>query len=112
MNYEEILTTSSLMVTDYSGVQFDFAYMRKPIVYYHPDTLPPHYEAGGIDYPSQGFGPICTNHETLVDTICEFIENRCKAEDEYKRRADDFFAFDDHNNCERIYRDILEFLEK
>lgn len=112
MNYEEILTTSSLMVTDYSGVQFDFAYMRKPIVYYHPDTLPPHYEAGGIDYPSQGFGPICTNHETLVDTICKFMENQCRAEDEYKRRADDFFAFDDHNNCERIYREILKFLEK
>ena len=28
VNYEKILTESSLMVTDYSGVQFDFAYMR------------------------------------------------------------------------------------
>lgn len=112
MNYEEILTQSSLMVTDYSGVQFDFAYMRKPIVYYHPDTLPPHYEAGGIDYPTQGFGPICTNHDTLVDTVCRFIENECAADDEYKKRADDFFEFDDYNNCQRIYDEILEFLKK
>ena len=44
MSYEKILTESSLMVTDYSGVQFDFAYQRKPLVYYHPDALPPHYE--------------------------------------------------------------------
>ncbi len=112
MNYEEVLTQSSLMVTDYSGVQFDFAYMRKPIVYYHPDTLPPHYEAGGIDYPTQGFGPICTNHTTLVDTVCSFIENSCKAQQEYKDRADDFFEFDDYNNCKRIYEEILNFLKK
>ncbi len=112
MNYEEILTTSSLMVTDYSGVQFDFAYQRKPIVYYHPETLPPHYEAGGIDYPTQGFGPICINHESVVDTICDFMENRCKASEEYKKRADDFFAYDDFCNCERIYKEILKFLEK
>lgn len=112
MNYEEILTQSSLMVTDYSGVQFDFAYMRKPIVYYHPSTLPPHYEAGGIDYPTQGFGPICTEHKELVDTICGFIENSCKAQQEYKLRADDFFEFDDYNNCQRIYDEIMRFLAK
>ncbi|MGN0453044.1 MAG: CDP-glycerol glycerophosphotransferase family protein, partial [Ruminococcus sp.] len=112
MNYEEVLTQSSLMVTDYSGVQFDFAYMRKPIVYYHPSSLPPHYEAGGIDYPTQGFGPICKEHDELVDTVCEFMENNCEAKEEYKLRADDFFAFDDYNNCKRIYEEILNFLEK
>ncbi len=112
MNYEQVLTQSSLMVTDYSGVQFDFAYMRKPIVYYHPATLPPHYEAGGIDYPTQGFGPICDNHSDLVDTVCSFIENNCSAMDEYKKRADDFFEFDDYNNCQRIYDEILSFLKK
>lgn len=111
MNYEKILTESSLMVTDYSGVQFDFAYMRKPIVYYHPDTLPPHYEAGGIHYPTQGFGPICTDHNTLVDTVCRFMDNGCKAETEYKLRADDFFEFDDFRNCERIYNEILNSLQ-
>ena len=34
ISYEDLLTESSLMVTDYSGVQFDFAYMKKPIIYY------------------------------------------------------------------------------
>lgn len=112
MNYEEILTQSSLMVTDYSGVQFDFAYQRKPIVYYHPDTLPPHYEAGGINYDTQGFGPICRTHDVLVDTICDLIENSCVAKQEYKDRADDFFEYDDFDSCKRIYNEILEFLKK
>lgn len=54
MSYEKVLTEASLMVTDYSGVQFDFAYQRKPLVYYHPDTLPPHYEEGGLIYDTMG----------------------------------------------------------
>lgn len=111
MSYEKILTEASLMVTDYSGVQFDFAYMRKPIVYYHPDTLPPHYESGGIDYPTQGFGPIITNHRAVVDEICKYMENSCKTEPEYIDRANDFFEFDDFNNAKRIYEEIYNSLK-
>ncbi|MBE6794271.1 MAG: hypothetical protein E7532_04935 [Ruminococcaceae bacterium] len=111
MSYEKILTEASLMVTDYSGVQFDFAYMRKPIVYYHPDTLPPHYESGGIDYPTQGFGPIITNHEAVVDEICKYMENSCKTEPQYIDRANDFFEFDDFNNAQRIYEEIYKSLK-
>ena len=33
MSYETMFRESSLMVTDFSGIQFDFAYMRKPLVY-------------------------------------------------------------------------------
>ena len=110
MSYEKILTESSLMVTDYSGVQFDFAYQRKPLVYYHPDALPPHYEEGGLIYDTMGFGPICKNNDEIVSTLCEYMENGCKMLPEYVKRADNFFAFDDFNNCQRIYHAIQEML--
>lgn len=110
MSYEKILTESSLMVTDYSGVQFDFAYMRKCLVYYHPDELPPHYDAGGLIYETMGFGPICRNHEQIVHELCAAMERQCTTEPEYIRRADDFFAFSDHNNCERIYHVVKDWL--
>ncbi len=110
MSYEKILTESSLMVTDYSGVQFDFAYQRKPVVYYHPDTLPPQYEAGGLIYETMGFGPICRNHEALITTLCSYMDNQCKAEQLYVERSDDFFYYDDFNNCERIYNEVVAFM--
>ena len=110
MSYEKILTESSLMVTDYSGVQFDFAYMRKPIVYYHPDALPPHYESGGIDYDTMGFGPICKNHDEIINSLCEYMDNDCKTKEEYITRANDFFEYDDYNNCERIYNSVEDYL--
>lgn len=108
-DYEKILTESSLMVTDYSGVQFDFAYMRKPIVYYHNPKLPPHYVEGGFFYDTQGFGEICTEHEELVETLCEYMKEQCRIKPFYKERQDDFFAFDDHDNCKRIFEDALEY---
>lgn len=112
VSYEKILCESSLMVTDYSGVQFDFAYMRKPVVYYHPTELPPHYGDGGMNYETMGFGPICVSHQQVVDELCAAMERQCANTPEYIQRADDFFAFDDHNSCERIYTEVSEWLKK
>lgn len=109
VNYEKILTESSLMVTDYSGVQFDFAYMRKPVIYYHPPKLPPHYKEGGFFYDSMGFGEICTEHEEMVNILCEYMENHCMVKPFYLTREDDFFAYQDLNSCQRIYDDMLEY---
>lgn len=109
LSYEKILTESSLMVTDYSGVQFDFAYMKKPLVYFHPSQLPAHYDDGCFFYDTMGFGEICTSSEQLVDTLCAYMENGCKMSEKYLNRVKDFFHYDDHNNCERIYQDILKF---
>lgn len=111
MSYEDILTEASLMVTDYSGVQYDFAYMRKPLLYYHPDALPPHYEAGMMNYETMGFGAICKTEKALVDQLCEYMENGCKIKPEYRRRAEEFFAFDDYDNCKRICDDVSKYLE-
>lgn len=112
LSYEKILTESSLMVTDYSGVQFDFAYMKKPLVYFHPSQLPAHYEDGGFFYDTMGFGEICTESEQLVDTLCEYMENGCVMKPEYVARVVEFYEYDDHNNCERIYKEILKYQQQ
>lgn len=109
INYEEILTESSLMVTDYSGVQFDFAYMRKPVVYYHPPKLPPHYKEGGFFYDTMGFGEICTEHDELVNNICNYMLNNCDVKPFYLARQNDFFAHEDLNSSRRIYDDMLAY---
>lgn len=111
VSYEKLLTESSVMVTDYSGVQYDFAYMRKPIVYFHPEELPPHYNNGSIDYEKEGFGPITTNIDELVKTLCELIKKDCKNTDKYIKRANKFFTYNDLNSSERIVKEIEKFLQ-
>ena len=109
MSYEKILTESSLMVTDYSGVQFDFAYQRKPLLYYHPAELPPHYTEGGLIYDTMGVGPICTTHEEIISALCEYMREGCQMKEEYRERADRFFAYDDFHSAERIWQAVMEF---
>lgn len=108
LNYEKILTESSLMLTDYSGVQFDFAYMYKPIIYFHPDELPPSYEEGEYKYETMSLGDITRNNEETVDLLCEYMENDCKIKEKYKERIDQFFKYHDNNNCKRIYDEIMK----
>ncbi|MCD7808451.1 MAG: CDP-glycerol glycerophosphotransferase family protein, partial [Erysipelotrichaceae bacterium] len=111
MSYEKILTESSLMVTDYSGVQFDFAYQKKPILYYHPDRLPPQYDESCFKYDTMGFGPILESHTEIVDSLCEYMKNQCQMKEEYITRVDEFFAYSDFNNSERIYENVIELIK-
>ncbi len=112
MSYEKILTQSSLMVTDYSGIHYDFGYMRKPIIYYQPKEVPMRFEEGGMKFATMAFGPVCSEYEDAVKLICEYMNNNCEMPQEYRKRADDFFAFDDFSSSERIYDAILKWTDE
>ena len=106
-SYQELLNNSSLMVTDYSSVYFDFAYLKKPVIYYHPvDDY--HYEESYFDYETMGFGEVISSEDDLISKIEEYVENDCRMEDEYQKRVDDFFTYRDKNNCKRVYDWINE----
>ena len=107
MSYEKEFCESSLMITDFSGIQFDFAYMRKPLIYLHHNAIPQHYAEGTFHYKTMGFGEIVHNNDDLIDLLIDYMKNDCKMKDEYRRRADDFFYYNDHNNCERIYKEMI-----
>ena len=74
--------------------------------------MPPHYKTGVYDYNSMAFGSICKNENDLVNELCEYMENNCQIKEEYKKRADDFFAFSDYDNCKRIIKEVDEYLRK
>ena len=115
VNYNEIYAKSKLIVTDYSSVVFDFAYLRKAVIYSQFDIekfYESHsYKSGYFDYEKDGFGEVEYDIEGTVNRIIEYIENDCKLKPEYRRRIDEFFAFDDKNNCKRVYEKIIENLK-
>lgn len=101
-SYQELFNNSSVLVTDYSSVFFDFAYLKKPVVYYHPaDDY--HYEKSYFKYDTMGFGAVVKSENELIEKLFEYIANNCEMEDEYKKRVDDFFTYTDQNNCQRVY---------
>ena len=109
INYESILSESSLMLTDYSGIQFDFAYMRKPVLYYHPDTLPPQYDSNVYDYETKALGPVLKNHEEVVEALCRYMRNNCKMEKKYEDRVNTFYAFNDRENARRAFEEGIKY---
>lgn len=115
-NYNKIFRENALLITDYSSVHFDFAYMKKPIVYSQFDIetfFKTHlFNSGYFSYDKDGFGPVVYNYNDTVNSIINYIKNDCKMEEKYKKNVDKFFAFTDNNNCKRVYDKIIELDEK
>jgi hypothetical protein len=110
--YETVMEEADLMVTDFSGVQYDFAYMGKPVVYFHPPELPSQYEHGAMDYTTMGFGEIATTVEELVDVLCAYLRRDCAIEPRFAERIEDFFAFRDDHSRARIFADLRDYMAR
>ena len=116
-NYDvqQLMIESSVMVTDFSSVFFDFAYMKKPEVYFQFDEeeyRAKHYAKGYFDYRRDGFGPVFTSSDDVVNYLITLMKNRCKMEQTYQEKVDMFFAFRDNHNCERTYKAIKDIDER
>lgn len=110
--YRELYADSKLIITDYSSAVFDFAYLRKPVLYYQQDAdeffAGKHvYDKGYFDYEQDGFGEVEYSAEALIDRIIEYMKNGCKLKDVYRERIEKTFPYNDKNNCKRVYEAII-----
>lgn len=112
-DYREIYETSALVVTDYSSAVFDAVYLYKPVIYAQFDreqffSGEHNYRKGYFDYEGDGFGEVEYDLEGTIQRIVEYMENGCRMKQKYRERADQFYAFRDQNNCQRVYDKIME----
>lgn len=106
---QTLLKESMLLITDFSSVFFDFAYMQKPVLYYQFDEdeyRAHHYAQGYFDYRRDGFGEVVTEEAELLGLLEQYLENSCSMKAEYQSRIQHFFPLHDAHNCERIYHEI------
>ncbi|WP_296882425.1 CDP-glycerol glycerophosphotransferase family protein [uncultured Methanobrevibacter sp.] len=103
--YNSLLNSCDLMITDYSSIAFDFAYLDKPILYYQPNDDIPH-EIGYFKIDEMGFGDVVYELDDLIGKIEENIKDNCKNKSKYTDRINNFFKYHDKNNCKRVYEDI------
>ena len=111
VDYQKEFSEGSLLVTDYSSVFFDFAYLNKPVVYTQFDKetfFSSHsYSQGYFSYESDGFGPVCYDIEQTVTEIIKSIENDCKLSKKYQENINKFYIEPDGKNSERLYEKLL-----
>lgn len=108
---QSLLKESALLITDLSSIFMDFAYMRKPMIYYQFDMekfRKGQYQQGYFEYSRDGFGPVCTELSQVEEHLLKYAKNELKMEEEYKKREEEFFPLWDTDNCKRNYNAIKE----
>lgn len=110
---QELFLSAALLITDYSSVAFEMAYLECPVLYYQFDEA---FVFGGghttqkgyFDYRRDGFGPVCTDQEQLLASLEAMLQDGCEAAEPYATRMRDFFAFRDGKCSERVFRLIRD----
>lgn len=105
---QQLLKDASVLITDYSSVFYDFAYMGKPVLFYQFDDeafFSHHYRSSGEQYP---FGNISANEEDLLTELEKTCYRGMRAESKYSSDVKKFFKYHDQNNTERNFDAIME----
>ncbi|MDO5292848.1 MAG: CDP-glycerol glycerophosphotransferase family protein [bacterium] len=108
---QQLLMESAYLVTDYSSIAMDFAYMKKPLMYYqfdYPRYRQEHYGEGYFVYERDGFGPVCYELEDVIKTLKEAVASGFENDAVYLARHKGFFELCDTDNCKRNYEAIKE----
>lgn len=109
---QDLLMRAGILVTDYSSVQFDFAYMNKPIVYFQFDKERfegKHYKKGYFKYEEDAFGPCCKDVEVVSRILQDLVHSGGTQPEMYQKRIDAFFNIRDNENCKRTF-DVISSL--
>ena len=107
----DLLKDSDMLVTDFSSVYFDMAYMKKPVIYFQFDEETfnkNHYEKGYFDYRKDGFGPVLNNLEETRQCILLLISRDFVSLDKYNKNPSLFFSKKNICNSEIIFNLILK----
>ena len=108
---QELVAASDVMISDYSSIAFEPAYVMKPVFLYAPDKDDYQRNDRGLllNYDSLPF-PISTTNEELSNQIINFDEVK------YKRNVKDFFdkydVHEDGHASERAAKFIVDLIEK
>ncbi|CAM2941908.1 bifunctional glycosyltransferase/CDP-glycerol:glycerophosphate glycerophosphotransferase [Salinicoccus roseus] len=106
----ELYLASDMLITDYSSVFFDYANLRRPVLFFTYDIEKYGEQLRGfyIDMETELPGPLLMTNDAVVDAI----ENIGEIEEEYQERYDAFYdrfcSWDDGRASEKVVEAVFE----
>lgn len=109
---QEYFARSRVLVTDYSSIAFNAAYLERPVVYFQFDAdavlSGAHVgQRGYFEYERDGFGPVTPDRESTVRAIIEAVEHGGAPLPEYQRRIEETFPQRGGGCSERVVQAVL-----
>ena len=95
-NINDLYLISDAMVTDYSSVMFDYAHLKRPMIFYAYDKdwyLDEDNRGVYLDYDKQMPGPIVKNEDDLIDRIRHLDAVYDNYSDKLNQFADEFAQY-------------------
>lgn len=108
---QNLFQKAKIMLTDYSSVAFEMAYLDKAIIYYQFDKEMIYqgshiYQKGYFEYERDGFGQVLEEVEQVEQILEQILQNNGQPLPKYLIRMQDTFKFKDGRCCERVYNAI------
>lgn len=109
---QEFFARARVLVTDFSSIAFNAAYLERPVVYYQFDEeqmLDGGHTGvrGYFDYRRDGFGPVTGDSDEAVRAILESIAAGPGPSGVYAERIEATFPDRDGRCCERVVEAVL-----
>lgn len=111
----ELYLVSELLITDYSSVFFDYAYLKRPILFYPYDYEIYKDELRGfyLDYQKDLPGEIAYNPIELWDKIeCGLAQSNMSIDQRFNTFYDRFCKINTGNASKEIVEEISKFISK
>lgn len=104
------LRDSHLLITDYSSISFDFAYLNRPVIFYQFDQDQFFRARGGFfAHPNHELpGKTVRTRGELLEEIKNIVRRKWRLETEVEARISNFFDYRDDSNCQRVYEAIIK----
>ncbi|MGC5167029.1 CDP-glycerol glycerophosphotransferase family protein [Luteimicrobium sp. DT211] len=108
---QEVLVSAKVVVTDFSSVVFDAAYVGHPIVYYQFDQDEAFggthtVRQGYFSYEDDGFGPVVQTEDQALDALERIAGDGFEPAPEYAARMEATFPERDDQSSARVVRAI------
>lgn len=111
VSYQNLFLEHDLLITDYSSLHFDFAILKKPVIYYQFDKeqfygLTHAYQPGSFNFIENGFGPLINDSPALIKVIVTYSNRGKRLFKKYDKRVDKIFPYST-KSCADIIRDEI-----
>lgn len=105
----EIYLITDICITDYSSVFFDFANLKRPILFYTYDIEKYKNQLRGfyIDMKTEVPGPLLYTSEEVIDAILHIDTIEKRYHTRYEAFYDRFCCFDDGHASENIVKEVF-----